>query len=739
MVGAFAHQELPFERLLEALEPPRDLSRTPLFQVFFNLLSFPAAAAEVPGLTLAPMAPPRPPARFDLTVYADDAGRAARCGSTWSTTPASSRRADGRGDRPVPGLLEQAAADPGRRLSAFSLVTPTARRVLPDPRQPQDAGWPGPPHAAVARWASEAPGRPAVIDPGGGIVDYRRLDRAVRALAGRLRAAGVGRGDLVAIHAQRSAALVAAVLAVHRAGAAFVILDPAYPPARTAAAAARAAPRALLAIAEAGAPDPALAAACAGAARIDLPPLAAGGDDWPGSACDAIDGGDDDLGVPIGPDDLAYVAFTSGSTGVPKGVLGLHRSLTHFLPWQTETFGLGPGDRFSMLSGLAHDPLHRDLFTALWAGAAIVVPDPARLAEPGYLADWAARTGVTVCHLTPATGRLLGEAPGGRPARLPALRWAFFLGEALTGADVARLAELAPEAAAVNLYGATETQRAVSWQRADGWRGGSGPDRGGWGREDGVPDPNGGRGAEGGMGVGRRRAVAGGSAVVPLGRGMPDVQLLVLGAGGGLCGVGEAGEVAVRSPHLAAGYLGDPAATARRFVPDPFGGPGPAGGGRLYLTGDLGRYRPDGAVEPLGRRDRQIQIRGFRVEPGEVEAALAAHPRVRAAAVVPHPEDPARLVAYVARAAAAGGASLGDEQRDELGEEPSRELRAWLAARLPAYMVPSEVIALDALPRTPNGKLDLRALPPPAPAGSGAAGPRRPRSRGSWRRSGARC
>jgi amino acid adenylation domain-containing protein len=352
--------------------------------------------------------------------------------------------------------------------------------------------------------------------------------------------------------------------------------------------------------------------------------------------------------------DLAYVAFTSGSTGVPKGVLGLHRSLTHFYPWMREAFQLGPDDRFSLLSGLAHDPLHRDIFTPLWLGAAVAIPDPERMAEPGWLAGWMARLGVTVAHLTPALGRVLSEAPAGS---LPLLRRAFFVGDLLTRRDVERLRALAPEVSCVNLYGSTETQRAVAYHRIE---------------ENEARE------------------------VYPLGRGMPDVQLLVLTPAGRLAGIGEAGEVSVRSPHLAAGYLGDPELTERRFGTNPFTG---REGERLYRTGDLGRYRPDGEVEPLGRADLQVKIRGFRVELGEVEAALVRHLAVREAAVVARGDtEDRRLVAYLVPE----------------GSAPDlRALRESLRSRLPEYMIPAAFVVLDALPLTPNRKVDRKALPEP--------------------------
>jgi amino acid adenylation domain-containing protein len=606
-VGAYAHQDLPFEKLLAELEPQRDLSRTPLFQVFFNLLSFPTSAVRLPGLTVEALdAASEPQSKFDLTFYLAEQEGGLRIDLVYNADLFDAARMD-EALAQYRLLLEQAADDPAARIGSYSLVTDAARGVLPDPMEDLDASWPGSVTDALARHARATPDRPAVLWEGGEL-SYLQLDREVDRVASDLRKAGIGRGEVVTIWGHRSALLVPEILGVLRAGAAFVILDPAYPEQRNAK---------ILELAK---------------GQGFRPPAGAG------------EGGD-----------LAYIAFTSGSTGVPKGVLGLHRSLTHFYPWMSQAFQLGPEDRFSLLSGLAHDPLHRDVFTPLWLGAAVVIPDPDRMAEPGWLAGWMTRTGVTVAHLTPALGRLLTEAPSG--SLIPSLRRAFFVGDVLTRRDVERLRALAPEVACVNLYGSTETQRAVGYHRVE-------------------------------KGAARE--------VYPLGRGMPDVQLLVLTPAGLQAGIGEAGEVCVRSPHLAAGYLGDPDLTARRFVTNPFTG---REGDRLYRTGDLGRYRLDGEVEPLGRADLQVKIRGFRVELGEIEAALARHPAIREAVVVARGSAEDRgLVAYAV---------------PEGGAPGSRELRDFLRARLPDYMIPAAFVFLDALPLTPNRKVDRKALPEP--------------------------
>jgi amino acid adenylation domain-containing protein len=399
-----------------------------------------------------------------------------------------------------------------------------------------------------------------------------------------------------------------------------------------------------------------------GCLRLALPPWTACADGGP-----LADQPVTDPGLPVAPDDLAYVAFTSGSTGAPKGILGRHGPLSHFLPWQRREFGLAEEDRFSLLSGLGHDPLQRDLFTPLYLGATICIPDPADIVLPGRLSAWMRRQGVSVAHLTPAMGQLLTESGAGTPEVLPTLRYVFLVGDVLTRRDVARLRLLAPGVTCVNLYGSTETQRAVGYHVVDD--------------AEATPAP------------GERR----GKEVLPLGRGMQDVQLLVLSRAGQLAGIGEVGEISMRSPHLARGYLGDEAGTAERFLPNPFT---TQVGDRLYRTGDLGRYLPDGEVAFAGRADTQVKIRGFRIELGEIQAQLGRMPGVREAVVLATEEEGAgrRLVAYVV-------------PEPEAQPAPTvADLRGHLKAALPAYMVPSAFVLLSRMLLTPNGKIDRRAL-----------------------------
>jgi non-ribosomal peptide synthetase component F/thioesterase domain-containing protein/acyl carrier protein len=700
-LDAYANQDVPFEKLLEELKPERDLSRPSIFQVYFNLFSFGDRIDLPDGDSISFidgwLQADETLAKFDLTLYAGAAEREIKLALVYNTDLFSRARMEEMLAQ-LEHLLAQAVENPDAKIGAFSLVTPQMRRVLPDPKQPFA---PREFKSITQQFSDQAQRRPqavAVSDSRTNLT-YAELDARANQLANDLLASGIEKGDVVAVYGHRNANLVTAIVGILKAGAAFTILDPAYPPARLIECLRIAQPRGWIQIDGGGAPHaelqdlieteigcrlsvgtglvpaPAAVGASLVAARVRNARRRAGTSPAPTKRPN----------VEIAEDDLAYIAFTSGSTGQPKGVMGRHASLTLFTSWAVERFDLDESDRFCMLSGLAHDPLHRDIFTPLQLGGMVCIPDPEVIESPEELRTWMARQEITVANLTPAMGQLLTD--GVCAGQLTSLRYSFLVGDALTKRDVARLKRLAPAITCINLYGSTETQRAVGHYA--------------------VPNVSILTGAPASSLAPPNNSASeslapqsGDKEILPLGKGIHDVQLLVLNGGQQLCGVGELGEIYFRSPYLAAGYLGDEELTNLKFTTNPFTNDA---SDRLYRTGDLGRYLPDGNVEHAGRADRQIKIRGFRIEPAEIEAALTEHPQVREAVVIARSRigsanEPV-LVAYVV-----------PEKRHDVD---ATILRQSLAAKLPQFMIPSSFVMLAALPLTPNGKLDRAALPIP--------------------------
>jgi amino acid adenylation domain-containing protein len=654
-LGAYAYQDVPFEKLLEELRPERDLSRTPLFQVFFNMLNLEERTVKLSGLEVEALSQSEVESKFDLTIYVTERNQALQFNLTYNADLFDQDRiAEMMGQ--YEQLLSEIVEHPDQRIHSYSLLTKAAQRVLPNPVEPLCSDWVGPVHDKLSQHAGSSPDHVAITDPQDSWT-YKELNSRSNQLAHYLLESGIRREDIVVVYGHRSASLAWALLGILKAGAAFLILDPAYPIARIVEYLRASKPRGFVQLRAGGAVANELYGVLQGTVHcsVALPRLSELGNFLEGFSTA-------DPKIDVGPDDLAYISYTSGSTGEPKGVLGRHGPLSHFLPWQAERFALTSSDHFSLLSGLSHDPLHREIFTALWIGGTIHVPDPDILGASGQLADWMAGQRITFAHLTPPLGRLLTETAK-LESRLPSLQHAFLVGDKLTWAEVARLRKLAPVVTCVNYYGSTETQRAVSYYE-----------------------------------IAANKSDASGQAIVPVGRGMPDVQLLVLNNDQKLAGLGEVGEIYMRSPHLARGYLNDDSLTDARFVTNPFT---KQAGDRLYRTGDIGRYLCDGSVEILGRIDRQVKIRGFRIELGEVEAILSSHSDIGEAVVLTR-EDKAGEIRLIAYAVPKLDKTLA-----------SHELRTYLKRKLPDYMIPSAIMMLDALPLTPNGKIDTRALPVP--------------------------
>ncbi|RKE16990.1 non-ribosomal peptide synthetase [Streptomyces sp. TLI_171] len=640
---ALSHRRVPFERLTEELRLDRDPGRTPVFQTMLAVHTHTGGAlGEEPfaDLRCTEVDGGHTAAKFELGLDVRPDGDDLHAVFGYRTDLLDAATAAAFAAR-FETLLRAALADPAAPVHRLPLLEEAERALLAaESEGPALPAAPDTVLAAVDRAALADPDAPAVVGPEETLT-RRGLADASRALAARLADHGVRRGDLVALCLPRGPRAVAAMLAAWRLGAGYVPLDADYPAARLAFMLADSGAAALVT------PDGALPEGLV----TDRPVLAVpGAADAPAPVGVPATAADAPVPVatPATGEDPAYLIYTSGSTGTPKGVLVPHRALAARVAWMREGYGLTESDRVLQYATLSFDTSAEEIFPALAAGAVLVTARPGA-ALPDQLAEPYA-AGVTVLDLpTPYWHHLVADL-----AETP---WPDGLRLLVLGADQVR-----PEAVAawrarfgdrvrlVNSYGPTET--AIIATTAD------------LGAQD-----------------ARRRP--------PIGRPIGGTTIAVLDRHGGPVPPGSPGELVIGGLGVTDGYLGRPGATARAFVPDPDGPPG----ARRYRTGDLVRRRPDGALEFLGRIDDQVKVRGYRIEPGEVESALLARPGVAQAVVVARGDT---LVAY------AVGADL----------DPAA-LRAALAEELPAHAVPGAIVPLAALPLTPNGKLDRRALPEP--------------------------
>lgn len=650
-VGAFAHQDVPFERVVAAVNPTRDLSRTPLFQVMLVLQNQRRNEFAPAGLQATPVRHERGWAKFDLTLGLGERPEGLNSSWEYSTdlfdAPTVERLMRGFGV-----LLDALAVDPDRRVSELPVVPDEALRQL--------AEWEdgGPALGAgrclpdlVADRAAAAPNAPA-LDDGPAALDYAGLMLAADQLAGRLRALGVGPQTPVGVCADRSALLVVALLGVLRAGGSCVPLDPAYPVDRLRAMLTDADP--LVVLTQADYVD---RLATAGRVAIVLGDVPLPRNPEPPT------------GLPpqrVQPDSAAYVLYTSGSTGTPRGVVLEHAGLVNHALAAGRLYRLGTRDRVLQFSSPSFDISIEEIFATLAAGGC-VVPRPPDLPLGGVeFLEWLESRQITVLDLPTAYWHeWVGDLTARGLALPSSLRLVVVGGEKASPAVYAAWRELAGDRVAwINTYGPTEASVvATAFAPAPDW----------------LPV----EGAE-----------------LPIGAPIPGVRVRVLDPSGQRVPVGVHGELHVGGVGVARGYLNDREATAQRLRLDP-----ERPDERLYATGDIVRRGPDGSLYYVGRTDAQVKLRGFRIEPAEVEAALAASGMVDESLVlVRGAPGSERLVAY---AVTRGSAS----------DHSGRDLRDLLSERLPAHLVPDTVVPLPSLPRTLNDKVDIEALPVPYDGG----------------------
>ncbi|GHO70186.1 hypothetical protein KSC_090780 [Ktedonobacter sp. SOSP1-52] len=645
---SYTHQDLPFEQIVDAVQPQRDLSRSPLFQVMFMLQYLPdvVSSFQLPGLQLSPFPIGSQAAKFDLTLdltvteqhiqarleYATDLFEAQtieRMIGHWQT------------------LLEGIVADPTTRIASLPLLTAEEYQLCINDWNKTRSSYPEElclPQLFEAQVES-TPDHPAAIF-GDEQLSYRELNRRANQLAHYLQKLGVGPDVRVGLYLEPSLELLIAILAILKAGGGYVSIDLAYPRERV----------------EFLLRDASVAALLTQERHRDRIPVTD-----QGAQVIAFDTIHPELGLQsvdnpestVCPDNLAYILYTSGSTGVPKGVMIPHRGLANYLQWCRQRYAVAEGSGAPVHSSLSFDLTVTSLFSPLLSGQTAVLL-PFEHGVESLNAAFQTYQNFSLVKITPAHLALLGLQPDlGQYAA--STRLFVIGGEQLLGEKLAFWQDLAPEMQFINEYGPTETVVGCCIYQ--------------------VP-------------TGQR--IAG---PVPIGRPIANTQLYLLNQSLQPVPIGIPGELYIGGDGLARGYLNQPALTAERFIPNPFS---PQGGTRLYKTGDLARYRADGILEFLGRNDHQVKVRGFRIELGEIEAVLSQHPEIRECAVVVQVDRPdvQRLVAYVVSRQA--DATLSQTQ-----------LRDYVQQHLPEYMTPAVFVQLARLPLTVNGKLDREALPAP--------------------------
>ncbi|WNM31447.1 amino acid adenylation domain-containing protein [Streptomyces sp. Li-HN-5-11] len=661
---ALAHQDVPFEKLVEELAPARSLARHPLAQVMLTVhnnerIVRERSGAESGGRTGADAAVDVRAAKFDLELdfvelFDEDGAPAGLRGSLTASVDLFEREAAARLATRFGRALELLAAKPQTRVSSLDLLDADERRSLlvewnDTTEEIEQTTLPALFEAQVAR----TPDAVAVLFEGEE-VSYAELDARANRLAHLLAGRGVGPESVVAVALERGIDLVVALLAVVKAGGAYLPVDPGHPVERMAMVLEDAAPvvvvtaQAFTEVIPAAAPVVVLDEAAVVDELAGLPGTA------PGAVV-----------VPAHP---AYVIFTSGSTGRPKGVVVPHEGIVNRLAWMQSRYGLAASDRVVQKTPFGFDVSVWEFFWPLSVGAGLVVARPEGHKDPEYLASLICEQGVTTAHFVPSMLEAFLAEPAAAGCGGGVLRRVVCSGEALSPAVRDRFFEVFERVELHNLYGPTEASVDVT-----AWR------------------------CEAGTGSG----------VVPIGGPVANTRLYVLDPRMQPVPVGVAGELYLAGVQLARGYANRAALTAERFVASPFGA-----GERMYRTGDIVRWNARGELEYLGRADEQVKVRGFRIELGEVQSVIAAHELVHQSVVVVREDVPGdrRLVAYVV---ADGGSGVGLPE----------EVRGFVASRLPEYMVPSAVVVLDELPLSVNGKLDRRALPAPEYVAAGGRAP----------------
>ncbi|WP_164003037.1 non-ribosomal peptide synthetase, partial [Pyxidicoccus caerfyrddinensis] len=643
-LAAYEHQHLPFEKLVEELQPQRSLSHSPLFQVMLVLNNAPPAELSLAGLSFVPLEREAEATKFDLTLSLTQTPRGLS-GSLSYRTDLFDASTVSRMVEHLQTLLEATLASPGARVGELPLLSPSERtRLLESFNATTELlSSEEPLHTLIAEQAARHPERPALACEGQ-VLTYGELDARANQLAWHLRALGVGPESCVALCLERSVEMVVALLAVWKAGGAYVPLDPAQPALRLQAL-----------VEEVSAPVVVTVSAFAAsfvASHVSAVLLDEDSRLLTGLSTEAPP-------RQVHPENVAYVLFTSGSTGRPKGVAVSHGQLAHYVHSATQRLDLKDCESFALVSTFVADLGNTVLFPALCTGGLLHVLPQEIASSPAAVAEYFQRHAVDCMKLVPS--HLAALMTAAEPRHVLPRKKLVLGGESSSWALMEQVRALAPDCEVFNHYGPTETTVGVLAGRVELPTAGSAP------------------------------------ATVPLGRPLAHTRLYVLDERLQPVPVGVPGELFIGGAQVTRGYLRRPELTAERYLPDLYS---PVPGARMYRSGDKVRWLADGRVEFIGRADFQVKVRGFRVEPGEIATVLREHPAVHEALVVAREEVPGdkRLVAYVVPSSE---------------PVPAESLRAFLQQRLPAHMVPSAFVSLEAFPLTPNGKVDRKDLPAP--------------------------
>jgi amino acid adenylation domain-containing protein len=648
-LGAYGHQDVPFEKLVEELQPERDLARTPFFQVMFVMQNAPMPALKMGEVTMSPLVIEGATSKFDLTLSIMEEADGNLSGwleyNTHLFDEGMIERMIGHYNTLLRGIIKS----PEEKISRLPILTDVERDQLLKTFNETLGSYSSDicAHTLFEAQAERSPHALALIYEDRELT-YEELNSRADKLARYLARSGVGPDSLVGICMERSVEMVIAILGVLKAGGAYVPLDPTYPKDRLAFMAEDAGLRVLLTQSHLSLqlPDLELMTLCL---DTEMEAVAAGDD---GSLAQG-----ERAQREVSPQDLAYVIYTSGSTGKPKGVMAPHSAVANMVLWMQAAYEMTPADRLLQKTAFGFDASVWEFFWPLITGATLVIARPYAEKDGDYMVKTLREQNVTILQLVPSLLKLLVEQEGFEECEK--LRHVFCGGEALPTAVCDRFLERLPKARLTNVYGPTETTMHVTvWECRQG-------------------------AAE---------------RIAPIGRPVGNTQAYILDKDLQPVPVGVPGELCIGGAQVARGYLNQPGLTSERFISDPFGN---QQGGKLYRTGDLARFRDDGSIEFLGRIDHQVKIRGYRIELGEIESVSRQHEAVSEVIVMAREDTPGdkRLVAYVVAKA---------EHNLRVSE-----LRNHLLEKVPEYMVPSAFVLLDGLPLLSNGKVNLAALPAP--------------------------